>query len=340
MESQLNKFNPLNLKFEFPKTSSLKFETIELDLIDTCQLKCPMCLRQERINKKFTGKIQFNDIKSFFNIIKTKYSKNFDIKLVRLIGTLSEPTLYPELLELIEFINDFGASVQISTNGNLKNDLFWKKLNKTLSKNSYNEILFAIEGSTQQCYEFYRKMGNLETVFKNLDLCSKDRLFKLGWQFIKFEHNQNEYPKIYELISTKIDFIEIFNCNEPENFNSKINPRKDIIQKFYKKRKYINEEIFNNNKNIIKNKDIGCVCKQFGEIFISTNGNIWPCTNLYENEVWLSPQPNINNIKNINLIDYLNTIIENRYKNKECFKACSMFGHKLEKEFLRKRLII
>ena len=68
-----NNYNPLNLEFAFPKTSAKKFQTIELDLIDACQLKCSLCLRQERkdkicqfncgpLSKLFKGKAGIDEI--------------------------------------------------------------------------------------------------------------------------------------------------------------------------------------------------------------------------------------------------------------------------------------
>lgn len=336
--NNLKNYNTLNLNFEMPKIKSNKFTTIEIDLIDACQLRCPMCLRQEDPNRKKT-KLDTNDLINLMDFFKKiKKMPEFDLKLVRLIGVVSEPLLYPNIDSLIQTINGLGASVQISTNGNIKDPKVLFDLKRTLDYDPRNEILFAIEGSTQEVYEKYRVGGNLNKVLENFEFMSYDKKFKLGWQFIKFSHNINEYQKIERLLNEiDYDFIDIFNCNEPESYGPKqrVFPREDITNKFYKKRMAINEGIQNNTIKFT-DKDIKCLSEFKGELFIDTNRRIWPCTNLYEN--------NIDNNLTIHNIDtnikQLNTFFENRCNYKECFKACSNFGHKLEHEFLRKRIFL
>lgn len=339
-------YNPLNLKFEFPKYPSRKFRVIELDLINACQLKCPMCLRQEyKGGKGVPGtSLKYNDIIKFFDLLSTPdYKSYFDIRLVRLIGTVSEPTLYKDLIRLIKFLNNRNISVQISTNGNLKDDSFWQELSKTLNGHYQNEILFAIEGATQDMYSWYRHGGNLQIVLDNLAIVSENRKFKLGWQFIKFKHNPYEYDRIKELIDDKIDFIEIFHCNEPDSLNQVIQPREEIQKQFYTKRKRINDMYMKEfGIGYFNTKDIGCVSKSYGEIYVSVDGRIWPCTNIYENNLNnFEDTPTITNPElKEELYKYLNKVITNRSKNEECFRSCSMLGHKFEKPFLRKRIIL
>ena len=341
MESIQSNFNPLNLQYGLGDVivSDDKFNIIEIDLIDRCQLKCPLCLRQEfQSRKKIYNPNDVNDLILFFNNLFN--IPGYNIKLVKLIGTLSEPTLYKDLIKLILFFNSKDISVQISTNGNLENDLFWYELKHALNNNPQNELLFAIEGSTEESYQRYRQNGRLSKVLHNLNIISIERKFKLGWQFIKFQHNENEFNNIKKLINEKIDFIEIYHCNEPENLNQEILPTKEIISKFYKKRMLINDSITNLNFDM---KNIICKSETFKELFIDVHRNVWPCTNLFEYYLQMGTKP-----------DYIPTIydfikedshykIKEIYKNRsttfECFKSCSNYGHKLEKDFLRKRII-
>lgn len=334
--NNLKNYNILNLNFEMPKIKSNKFTTIEIDLIDACQLRCPMCLRQEDQTRK-KSKLNTNDLIDLNNFFeKIASMPEFDLKLVRLVGVVCEPLLYPHLDSLIRTINGYGASVQISTNGNLKDSKFLENLKDALNLDSRNEILFAIEGSTQEVYQEYRINGNLNQVLTNFKFMSINKNYKLGWQFIKFKHNINEYDKTEQLLNKiDYDFIEIFNCNEPESYGpkQKIFPRSEITNKFYKKRMAINEGIENDTIKF-SDKDITCVSEFNGELFIDTNRKIWPCTNLYENAV-----KNNLNIFNIDTnYNQLETFFKTRCNNKECYKACSNVGHKMEIPFLRKRL--
>lgn len=341
MEFIQNNYNPLNLQYGLDDVikSDDKFNIIEIDLIDRCQLKCPLCLRQEfPSRKKIFNSNDYNDLVNFFNSIEN--IPGYNIKLVKLIGTLSEPTLYKDLIKLINFFNSKNISVQISTNGNLVDHRYWDELTNALNKNPQNELLFAIEGSTEESYRYYRRGGNLSNALYNLNIVSNHRLFKLGWQFIKFQHNENDFDKIKDILQSKIDFIEIYHCNEPERFDQEILPTKKIISKFYKKRMLINDSITHTNFDI---KTITCKSETFRELFIDTYRNVWPCTNLFEYYLQNGTKPDY--IPNI--YDYIKEDshykIEEIYKSRittfECFKSCSNYGHKLEKEFLRKRIL-
>lgn len=345
MELQQSKFCDLNLTFSIDQKKQNKFKVIEIDLLDKCQLKCPMCLRQEN-QKRIKANLKesdLQDLKDFFLTLKNL--TNFEIELVRLVGTLSEPTLYKKLPELITFLNSINICVQISTNGNIKNDKYWEDLKIALSNHKHNEILFAIEGSNQIIYEKYRRNGSLKNILENMKILSNknEDNFNLGLQFIKFNYNQDELQKIEKLLETnniKIDFVEIFNCNEPSSivFTENLDiptPTSEIMNKFYKKRIIINKNIDNNDFSFSEN-DIICVSELNGELFIDTSRRIWPCTNLYETNI-IENNINIYNIKDTYMKIY--NFYNNRCSNKECYKACSKFGHKLENPFLRKRVI-
>ena len=345
MESIQNNYNPLNTAFSLPKEKApfhQRYQTIEIDLIDACQLKCNMCLRQERENiNENLGKIDHD------NLIDFIYNNQERIRLIKLIGVVSEPTLYNKINELINYINHLDISVQICTNGNLNNNSFWIHLASNLNQNAKNELIFAIEGSTEELYQMYRKNGSLKQVLKNINLIMMSRpKFKLGIQFIKFNFNINEEFNIIELLNSKNiypNFIDIYHCNEPTTLEFDIGPREDIIKKFYKGRILINTEISSSNLKTFDTTKISCKSEYYGELFIDPRGYIWPCTNLFE--YYYRNNFDIPEfIKSIKDFDneipkyYFNNLEDQKQNHFECFKSCSNIGHKLEIPFLKERV--
>ena len=345
MESLQNK-NPKNynrLCFEPMPNSPTKLRIIEIDLIDACNLKCPMCLRQEfKDRPKLLDKdyeTHYENLLDFFRNIK------IGIGLVKLVGSLSEPTLYPKLLKLITFLNNIGTPVQISTNGNKRDDDFWINLSRIMSYNEHNELIFAIEGYKEN-YKTYRIGGNFDIVDYNIRLM-KDIKCKIGWQYIKFQHNKDDFQQIEEHFKGTFDFVDIYHCNEPISFDQSILPTQDIIKKFYEKRVNLNKALqYVKQFNMAS---IKCKSEYNGELFIDVNGYLWPCTNLFEYNYQMGLIPNeilsINDIDNpesplgqIKLNDYIKRIYSMRSRTFECFKSCSNYGHKLEQPFLKQRL--
>ena len=298
---------------------------VELDLINKCNLKCPLCLRQENKFNNLKSNIQKIDLDSIKKFLK-KYK---NITTIKLIGTTSEPTLYPEFIELCEFIESLNIKLIISTNGNKKDDNFWIKLSSILSERS--EILFAIDGSNQEMYEKYRIGGKLNIVLNNVSLFSKSSV-KKGLQFIQFEHNKYDLQNIKKLsLNYNFDFIDIIECNDTDNSiieKYNISPRVEIKSGFYDIRKRMQSKIVSGK--------IDCLSIKESSIFIGYNSLVYPCSNLFEKDLFEKKSVNINDD---NLIITIDQLINDRYNNIECFHACSKIGHKLEEPFLKKRII-
>ena len=302
----------------------LVFKVIEVDLVDKCNLSCPHCFRSENNLNNTNKMIDFNKFKKFIETSIT--DKHLDIKLVRLIGVLSEPTLYPHIIELVEYLNSKNINVQISTNGNIKRDRFWNDLSKALNGSTYNEILFAIEGSTQEMYEKYRVGGKLENVLHNICEISKGKEFKLGVQFIHFNFNDGELDKVKKITSElDVDFFEVFHANDVTTEHL-ILPNSSIMKDFYLKR-----QKFLKSTNKYSSDNIICASEHFKELFISIDSKIFPCTNFFESSLC-----------NIDMLDddAIERIIEitSAKNSQECYNACSKIGHKLETNYLRKRI--
>lgn len=256
-----------------------KITYIEIDVIDACSLKCPVCSRNSKttsMNLKGTKKyLSLEDNIKVFDRFK-------NIKTVFFCGVRSESTLYPYLLELITYLKSRKIRIIISTNGNSKTPDWWYKLGSLLISN--DEVRFAIDGSTQEIYSHYRKGGDLKKLLKNYNSFKKSTSCIKTLQFIQFKYNFEDLDNIRNM-KTEYNFDKLFlvhgsytmdgrqnaKSNEFINSNFEIkdyHPPEEIFKKY----KLI-ESVFKNNKKV----KIECTSYKNNEIFINHFGKYSIC---------------------------------------------------------------
>jgi len=227
---------------------------LEIDLIDACNLSCPLCNRA-----RHTSKDKYLPLDTWIDIINsyrwTDKNNSDEINNVYFIGTRSEHTLYPMFLDLCKFIKSKRINIILSTNGCTRSTEWWKELGKVLDCN--DEVRFAIDGITQEVYEKYRVGGSLQRVLDN------HKAFGSGvMQYIEFDHNKHE--DISEF-SSRFDSVRIINSSQSDG---DIRPTDEYVRKY---------KILNN----IKDDDIVCETKG-NMVFINYNGEVSPCCHYNE----------------------------------------------------------
>lgn len=219
-------------------------EWIDIELTSFCNIDCPGCFRQVKQSK--VKNILNKDVLTLKQIKRWVNKKNFpNCKLINFCGSIDEPTLHPELLDILEYFD--GVNINISSNGSTKTKKFWSELGKKKIS-----VFFGIDGIDQQSLEQYRIGSNFNKVKENW------RAFiesggKATWQFIVFEHNEH-----------LIDEAKIMAKNEGfENFRLIYSHRSD------------NRE----SKTIQRNEEQTIVCKyaKQNRLFISHTGVMLPC---------------------------------------------------------------
>jgi MoaA/NifB/PqqE/SkfB family radical SAM enzyme len=116
------------------------------------------------------------------------------LKYIKICGTLGDPILYPRISELLRYLSDFPAQIELSTNGNPHGVPWWYDLAKNAGPKT--EIQFSIDGI--RTYSVYRKGGSFQKVFNNM------RSYIHGggtasWKFILFDHNIDELEEAIEM---------------------------------------------------------------------------------------------------------------------------------------------
>lgn len=218
---------------------------IDIELTSFCNIKCPGCFRQ--VKKKKVENILDKDFLSFNQLKKWITSKNFpNLTLLNFCGSIDEPTLHPELLDIVSHFNQF-SEINIATNGSTKTIKFWQKLGEEKIS-----VFFGLDGIDQKSIEKYRVGSRFDRIIKNWRAFIKSG-GKATWQFIAFDHNEHLIDE-----AKKIAKNEGF-----ENFRLIYSHR--------------NENQESKKKQRSEEKRIVCKYAEQDRIFISHTGVALPC---------------------------------------------------------------
>lgn len=159
-----------------------------------CNGFCPLCPIGAKIDKRKKGYFQYNNFIRLIDEIK-------DCAQQIIMNFAGEPILNPQISKLAEYAESNGIRTVIGTNGTLDKS-------EDLVDSGVSEILFALDGATDESYRRYRtyKDGTgFDTVLDNLKkiIARKKELGRkkptIILQFVLFKHNQHEIADIFRL---------------------------------------------------------------------------------------------------------------------------------------------
>jgi MoaA/NifB/PqqE/SkfB family radical SAM enzyme len=193
---------------------------VELELTTLCNASCGLCYRNY-VNYK--DHYPVNKIRPIEDIISQMNSFK-DLEWVRLVGTISEPTLYKNFFELIEYFKNRNVNIEICTNGDTNDVEWWKQL--SLLMDERDRVYFTICGSTQELHEIYRKNTKLINILKNAEAFRSNKKNDYA-QCIRFNYNSDDFDsqKFKDMVSvfSNIYWTETFLLKEESNYKNKIN---------------------------------------------------------------------------------------------------------------------
>lgn len=160
---------------------------IELEITNVCQLSCPMC--PHKIMERKQGFMSFATLKKAVTQASELGAKTCYMHMI------GEPLLHPELIPMINYVEQIGIRTSISTNGvSLTRDMSEQLLSSSLS-----ELTLAIDSLDKNTYEKLREGANFENVKNNIDDCLQIALDKktkthIQLQVIVMQDNVHEIP--------------------------------------------------------------------------------------------------------------------------------------------------
>lgn len=157
---------------------------VELELTGTCNLDCPLCSRSYENAQHLVGK-HIRPLKEWIEQLNSFPS----LRYVCVSGSVSEPTMYKEFLELIRYLKSRGIELDIYTNANTHKPAWWAELGTLMGPK--DRVLFTVCGTTQELHEKYRVGSSLKEVLDHAkafrDTSNADWL-----QLIRFEYNAED----------------------------------------------------------------------------------------------------------------------------------------------------
>ena len=167
------------------KNLTKEFYSLEIELLDKCNLRCKLCNRIEL--KETSNYLKPNEV----------YQRIKEINPTKIIfmGNKSEPIMYYDketntnLIKLIKEIQFQFPDIQIElyTNGTAQKIDFWKELNQLKPISIY----WALAGTSQEEHQIYRK-NKLSEIVSNVGVCYNHVNIAL---YIMFEYNNINKPE-------------------------------------------------------------------------------------------------------------------------------------------------
>jgi MoaA/NifB/PqqE/SkfB family radical SAM enzyme len=164
-----------------------------VDPSNGCNLACPGCVHSTTVkalkifdwNKGLLSEARFRGLMQYYG------SYAFQIKFCN----YGEPITNPNTPRLIEIARNYLAQTSLSTNLGIR-----RFDAEGYVRSGLDFMILSIDGATQKVYERYRKNGDIEVVYRNIEnLVRAKRVLKkrtpiIRWQFLAFEHNAHEIP--------------------------------------------------------------------------------------------------------------------------------------------------
>lgn len=307
------------------KSEEVKY--LEIDLINHCNLQCPICARQNSLGQSLKKGTSLNN-----EIILKLIESLPALEVVELVGSYSEPTYYNDFILLVKELKKRNLSLRVGTNGNTKNTEFWEMFGESV--NSQDIVRFAIDGSSQELHEKYRVGGNLKEVLRNHKSFKKTSVGISILQYIIFRHNEKDIENIKELfVNEPFDYLELTHSGKPFNDSnvtgeSSISPVESLVSR------HKELEIKLRRQKIFK---IDCVAELSNRLYLSHTGILLPCDDLEENILSRLNKgeefPTIINNKIDECIDFVNSLIRYRMLCTHCHLACSKESLEIKSDY-------
>lgn len=183
---------------------------LELELTSTCNLNCPLCMR-ERMS--IPAKIQYRELQA----IISQLDQYKTLKYVTIAGAISEPTTYPHLFDLLVYLQRRNIEISLYINGDTHTDGYYRKLGAVFHQ-CRGYVYFTICGSTQELHSTYRIGSTLDTVIRRLELINRFSGNKGMLTWIVFNYNEQDFNANYATFQQKYNTEFFYTLPITEHF--------------------------------------------------------------------------------------------------------------------------
>ncbi len=272
-----------------------KAHSIQIEISTKCNAQCPACIRTDSKSLVHTQEIipknKEMPLATMTKIFSSQFTQN--LQAIEFCGTMDEPLMHSEFLEMIDEIYRLNpkVSIKVHTNAGLRNESYFAELARKLQRAGESScVKFSIDGLADT-NSIYRYKVEWDRVYSNLK-AFVDAGGRAEWQMLIFPWNQHQ-------VSTARQMAQDIGC-----IAFKARPDRTMtsawgLEQILKTRA---EEVTPVGRlrsgdpaamNLIEQRmgePIDCVYKDSRQmIFVSWDAQVWPCcfwTNIrYENQL-------------------------------------------------------
>lgn len=186
----------------------------QVEPVNFCNLSCPLCLTTSATQSRPPRILRFPVFRSFMDEIG-------EYLLLMVLWNWGEPFLNPEIFRMIAYAKSKGVVVHSSTNANIP----WSEDEvEALVDSGLDSLVIAVDGASSETYREYRIGGNLELVWRNVELLvrmkkrKKSLTPRLNVRFVVMRHNEHELDRVRERArEQEVDYFSIKSVDLPSD---------------------------------------------------------------------------------------------------------------------------
>lgn len=168
---------------------------LQIDITNTCNLRCPGCLTGQGIYRQPPGMMSFDNFRALVDEVKK------DTAMIALYNS-GEPMRHPAVFDMVEYLTQNRIASIISTNGHFIDN---RGTAARLVDSGLSLLIVSISGATQKTYETYHQGGDLKRVIESIRFISEAKKKKnkktplITLRILLTRDNANELPQMRAL---------------------------------------------------------------------------------------------------------------------------------------------
>ena len=210
---------------------------VQIEPTSICNFRCVMCYQADKsFSSKSNGFMGHMKLDIFKKIIDQLEGNVEAITL----ASRGEPTLNPNIEEMINYCSNKFLAFKINTNASMLNE----KLIHTLLASNLQTIVFSIDSKDKESYEKIRVNGNFEKTIRNLELFNNirnkhyrrsEKIVRISGVKINNEQNIDEIKKKWGDIADIVAFTNYtpWESSYENNENNIIEPCHELWTRMF-----------------------------------------------------------------------------------------------------------
>ena len=217
--------------------SSTKINEVSIGITNFCNAGCPQC---HRTNPNGLNTVDWLPLTSWsLDDFKRAFPTFKNINIIEFCGIWGDPIMAKDIFEICKYIIDNSdCKIEILTNGSIRDKTWWWNLGVMCGNRL--EVIFDIDGITQEMHQQYRRKTNLQKILNNMETLTST-FAKAKTFTVVFKHNEDYIEEIEKQNkSYGAFFCEFVHSNRIFDEEDKFhyvdeNGEKQFLEKSYKK---------------------------------------------------------------------------------------------------------